>query len=358
MGKSVPATGISEPAGTTKSATTLDGSGALARGDLVAQWALAVAGDPRAIVVTLNATQDAAPWMNLLASWRSSLDPASRQPAVILHVRDTGADQHGNLMLQAIDSGVDDVVTGPGGAGEITMRITRAVRFRDMTTQLCASNRELTRLCSTDDLTGLLNMRAFRPQLVSSLRRLDKTGHGLAVVMMDVDLFKQVNDGNNHLVGSDILRSVGGLIRTWCETADPGETRAARYGGDEFAFYFEAASPEIAFSRVDELRRLISGQVFLSHGRVVRVTASFGICWVAPGTGLELTGALGSADAMLYRSKALGRNQVSIVDSGVVSGNPVDLDHVRRPDLVDRNTGSDHDRLTRVDEAEVLQKVG
>ena len=109
-----------------------------------------------------------------------------------------------------------------------------------------------------------------------------------------------------------------------------------------------------AFEAVDALRKLIAGQAFLTHGRVVHVTASFGLSWSPAGLQMDSGRMLQSADAMLYRSKASGRNCVSAIDLG----NPVDFNHVGRANLIDWNPGRDDDRISRVDQSEILKKVG
>gem|GEM_PF-3401146 len=346
--------------------TTIHGSPVIRDGDAAAVFSSAAASHTDAVLLQVDSIDDACVWFARVKAWRESLDPAGTQPAIIVHV--TGelngvseADLSG-LMLRGLDSGVDDVVIAARTTQELEMRVTHALRFRVMTRQLRARNAELTRLNDHDELTGLLNMRAFRPCLGKLLAGHADGIRGIAVVMMDIDWFKLVNDRNNHLVGSDVLRSIGDVIREWSK--DPGLVNAgqaiskpviaARYGGDEFALAFAAGSPTEALLMVDRLRGMISRQVFLSHGKVIRVTASFGVAWRAPGTSVDLTRALSAADAMLYRSKEFGRNLVSVMDLR----DPVDLDHVGRPDLVDRNASRDDHRLAGVDQAEVLQKVG
>ncbi len=348
----------------------IDGSPVMSGGDALAALSRAAMSCPEAILVQVDSVEAAGDWFGRVKAWRASIDPAVAQPAVILHVSGEQAGAEGgragtdlsDLMLRGLDAGVDDVVIAARSSQELDMRVAHALRFRAMTRQLRARNTELARLNDHDDLTGLLNMRAFRPRLGKMLCGSEDEIRGTAVVMMDVDWFKLVNDRNNHLVGSDVLRSIGDVVREWAKESgfDGSGTSimkpfvAARYGGDEFAMAFAAESSTGALLMVDRLRRMISQQVFLSHGKVVRVTASFGVSWRAPGTSVDLTRALSAADAMLYRSKEFGRNLVSVMDLR----DPVDLDHVGRSHLIDRNASRDDNRLAGVDESEVLQKVG
>lgn len=312
--------------------------------------------NPEAIVLQMDSSSDVDPWLGVIESWRSEVDVATIQPAVLMQLTlGDGVAFSPDLMVRALDSGVDDLVLAKHGAPEMVLRLLQAIRFRAMTQQLRASNRELVHLSCTDDLTGLLNMRSFKPQLASASQFCRDGRYGLAVVMMDIDFFKLVNDRNNHLVGSDILRAVGHLLREWNhgEVAD-SVSRAARYGGDEFVFCFSMESPVEACCRIDGLRKSIAAQAFLSHGRVVHVTASFGVSWCPAGLAIDSGRMLQAADAMLYRSKASGRNCVS----GIDLRNAVDFDHVGRTNLVDWNPSRDDNRLPRIDQSKIFKKVG
>lgn len=335
---------------------SIDASSAARRGDCVPLWSRVIAQNPKAVVLQIEVASHVEPWLKVIEGWRARMDVAKDQPAVLVQLTTGDVESLGpELMLRALDSGVDDLVIAKQGSPELILRLVQAVRFRAMTQHLQATNRQLAHLSCTDDLTGLLNMRSFKPQLASANQHCRDGRYAMAVVMMDVDFFKQVNDRHNHMVGSDVLRAVGHLFREW-NSGDLAQSfsRAARYGGDEFVFCFSAESMGDAFEAVDALRKLIAGQAFLTHGRVVHVTASFGLSWSPAGLQMDSGRMLQSADAMLYRSKASGRNCVSAIDLG----NPVDFNHVGRANLIDWNPGRDDDRISRVDQSEILKKVG
>ncbi len=335
---------------------TIHASSAARRGDALALWARVISRNPEAVILRMDSLLDVDPWLEVIKPWRAGIDAAAIQPAILLQL--IPGDKSllcPETMVRALDSGIDDLVVAKNHAPELQARLVQAMRFRAMTHQLRTSNRELTNLSYTDELTGLLNMRAFKPQLVSASQLCGDGKFGMAVVMMDIDYFKLVNDRNNHLVGSDILQAVGNVLRPW----NNGEltenfSRASRYGGDEFVMCFSVESAVEACMRIDNLRKAVANQTFLSHGRVVHLTASFGISWCPAGKSIDSAKMLQAADVMLYRSKADGRNRVTAVDLG----NPVDLDHVRRSDLVDWNAGRNDDRFTRVDQAKIFKKVG
>ncbi len=335
---------------------SIDASSAVRRGDCIPLWARVMAQNPKAVVLRVETASHVDAWFDVIEVWRSGIDVATVQPAVLVQLTTGDVAAFGpELMVRALDSGVDDLVIAKQGSPELTLRLIQAVRFRAMTQHLQETNRQLAHLSCTDDLTGLLNMRSFKPQLASANQNCRDGRYAMAVVMMDIDFFKQVNDRNDHLVGSDVLRAVGNLIRDW-NNGDLAQSfsRAARYGGDEFVFCFSSASMPEASESVEALRKLIASQAFLTHGRVVHVTASFGISWSPAGLQIDSGRMLQSADAMLYRSKADGRNCVSAIDLG----NSVDFNHVGRTNLLDWNAGRDDDRIAGVDQAEVLKKVG
>jgi len=337
-------------------AVSIDASSAVRRGDCVPLWSRVLELNPKAVVLQIEAASHVEPWLKVIEVWRSRIDAATVQPAVLVQLTTGDVASFGpELMVRALDSGVDDLVIAKQDSPELMLRLVQAVRFRAMTQHLQATNRQLAHLSCTDDLTGLLNMRSFKPQLASANQHCRDGRYAMAVVMMDIDFFKQVNDRNNHMVGSDVLRAVGHLLREW-NSGDVAQSfsRAARYGGDEFVFCFSAESVGDAFDAVNALRELIAGQTFLTHGRVVRVTASFGISWSPARLHIDSGRMLEGADAMLYRSKAGGRNCVSAIDLG----NPVDFNHVGRTNLIDWNAGRDDDRVSRVDQSEIFKKVG
>jgi diguanylate cyclase (GGDEF)-like protein len=159
---------------------------------------------------------------------------------------------------------------------------------------------------TTDGLTGLLTQKTFRARLSSVLSRLDGR-RPCAVVMLDIDHFKRINDTYGHPAGDEVLRRIAGIIGKTVRKAD----MAGRYGGEEFVLYLDMADRERAERAAERLRLIIGKTRFVFAGREVGITASLGVaCYPDDGsTGQEL---LGRADEALYRSKQGGRNRVSV----------------------------------------------
>lgn len=160
---------------------------------------------------------------------------------------------------------------------------------------------ELTRLAERDPLTGLPNRRT----VLATLRgQLDADGGGRgALLLLDVDNFKHINDTGGHAVGDQVLRRVAQLLR---ETAVP-EATVGRLGGDEFAVILPDVGPQEAVAAADDLCAAVARSPVPVGGRAVQVTVSVGVSVMAPDHVVK--DLLISADAALYEAKSAGRNR-------------------------------------------------
>jgi diguanylate cyclase (GGDEF)-like protein len=164
----------------------------------------------------------------------------------------------------------------------------------------------LTRRATTDGLTGLSNRKTFLTRLAEDLARLDGR-HPCAVVMLDLDHFKRINDSYGHPFGDEVLRRVAGILG---KAVRKGDT-AGRYGGEEFALYLHMADPEKAREVAGRFLRMIRQARFLHEGREVTVTASLGVA-CSPDHGVGAEELLKRADEALYLSKNRGRDRVTV----------------------------------------------
>lgn len=174
-------------------------------------------------------------------------------------------------------------------------------------------NHELERLSGTDPLTGLANRRQFMQRAEAELARIGRQGGCLALVMMDVDHFKKVNDVHGHLVGDEVLMAIGGALDAHLRCYDV----AARLGGEEFALLLPEARPAGTRAVTERCRRAIA-DIRLPVDRIPdRVTVSAGIAYF-PGPGLaSLNDLMGAADQALYEAKHRGRDRVVEARLGV-----------------------------------------
>lgn len=179
------------------------------------------------------------------------------------------------------------------------------------TGQLQTANDELARLARTDGLTGLHNRRAFNEALESEWRRAVRTGSPIALLMLDVDQFKEFNDIRGHQEGDECLRAIGTVILRITRRA--GDVNA-RYGGEEFAILLGDTALEPAIFIAESLRAAIV-ELGIPHpaaSATSRVTASIGVAAWVPGPNDTPDDLVRAADKALYVAKRGGRNRVEI----------------------------------------------
>ena len=171
-------------------------------------------------------------------------------------------------------------------------------------------------LSSCDALTGLANRRQFLAVLAQELDRVLRTGAPMALLLADVDHFKQVNDSFGHLAGDNVLQALAQRVR---DTIRPMDS-AARYGGEEFAVILPNCLPVHAARVAERIRKSIAETpIALQDGRLLSVTLSIGGACVAPWQAIGIETLFSSADAQLYRAKHAGRNR-ALVDTDQMPG--------------------------------------
>lgn len=167
-----------------------------------------------------------------------------------------------------------------------------------------AAESELARAATTDALTGLLNRRGFMAMLE---RHVDPGPRGSAVVMVDLDHFKTVNDRWGHAVGDLVLCAFADVVRRMLRGSDT----VGRIGGEEFALLLRDIDTERAMALCERLRAALeAASVAAADGTRVRITASFGIA--ALGGACIGAEALKAADKALYQAKESGRNRLRL----------------------------------------------
>ena len=165
----------------------------------------------------------------------------------------------------------------------------------------------LAHLASHDALTGLLNRREFERRVSLALVENQYEARNHAVLYLDLDEFKVVNDTCGHAAGDELLRQVGALLRPRLREGDT----LARLGGDEFGVLLEHCAPAPAFAIADTLRKTIGDFHFQWSQRSFKIGASVGVVNVTGGR-QTLAGVLSAADAACYMAKDKGRNRVQV----------------------------------------------
>lgn len=180
--------------------------------------------------------------------------------------------------------------------GELEQRVAERTRA------LNDANEKLRILSELDPLTGVANRRKVLSDLDARLERMG-TGGSLAVIVLDIDRFKTINDRHGHVAGDDALRALASRVQSLLRPGD----MIGRMGGEEFMVILDRARPVIADAIAERIRAAIARQPFQVHGNLtLNITASLGVaCWSAGDSAKAL---YARADAALYEAKASGRN--------------------------------------------------
>jgi diguanylate cyclase (GGDEF)-like protein len=179
-------------------------------------------------------------------------------------------------------------------------------------TALSGKNEELQKLSITDPLTGLNNRRHLTEVLASEVARARRLNHSFAVLMIDLDHFKQYNDTYGHLAGDRLLSQISLLFRDSIRSID----YAARYGGEEFLLLVHETGSADAARVADRIRKRVAAETFGDGPQPTgRITVSIGIA-IFPTQGDGTEAIIASADGALYEAKRLGRNRVVVASSG------------------------------------------
>lgn len=178
--------------------------------------------------------------------------------------------------------------------------------FRDISEQKKAEA-ALRELAWRDPLTGLLNRRHFYERAGEELVRAQRYGHPLALLMLDLDYFKQINDQHGHAVGDAVLEAIGRRWNTLSRQVDI----LARIGGEEFSMLLPDTELEGACQVAERLRSCVAEQGIATSEGEVSCTVSIGVSIVRASDN-KIDELMHRADEALYRAKDLGRNRVEM----------------------------------------------
>jgi diguanylate cyclase (GGDEF)-like protein len=193
-------------------------------------------------------------------------------------------------------------------------------RQRELETLVSVRTRELEQLATRDALTGLLNRNRIVELLTSEFARATRTNTVLAVVLIDIDYFKSINDEHGHLAGDAVLREIGQRFSNGIRTYDA----AGRYGGEEFLVllpYQQRLSDleMVTFgTRLEELKEALTGEPILLREKSLMVTCSIGVALAGGDYAAVAEDALAAADRALYVAKKRGRNRIEYASSDPV----------------------------------------
>jgi diguanylate cyclase (GGDEF)-like protein len=266
----------------------------------------------------LGATHDAAQLMRLIVE--AAMEATAAKGGVLIA-------SSGELIRAGLPDG-DDKIEVPLSAGQVSFGslVLFGDHFEDeerMTAVSLAAqavvaldnarlHRIVERQALVDGLTGLANRRQCEDTLASELARLERFGGPLAVVVADLDWFKDVNDRYGHPSGDAVLREFAELLQETVRDVD----LAGRWGGEEFMLILPGTDLAGGAQVAERIRAALAGRIVLSaDGSPIPVTASFGVAATPPAS--TAAGLFSAADAALYEAKRNGKNRVETASEAV-----------------------------------------
>ena len=262
------------------------------------------------------------PYLDMFGLSPDVAKPGCTMQRLIAHRKETGSfdgdvDAFCNAIIQTVSLGkaTRQLTEAPGGrAIEIINRPLKGggwVATIEDITERTRADEKIAHLAHFDGLTDLPNRILFRARLEQALEAL-RPGEQLAVLYIDIDEFKSINDALGHPTGDELLKGVADRLRGCLGDADV----AARLGGDEFAVIQMAIKDRSETTRlVDEIHSAIR-QPFECMGHLITTDASIGIA-LAPGDGVDLDQLLKNADLALYGAKGDGRRTYRFFEAGM-----------------------------------------
>jgi diguanylate cyclase (GGDEF)-like protein len=209
---------------------------------------------------------------------------------------------------EAINIGASDFVIKPVRLEELLLRLKRVLKERELTKERVRMMEKLQKLAVTDGLTKLYNSRSFYSQLETEVDRFNRYKHPLALLLLDLDHFKDYNDTYGHLEGDKILVRFSQIIKSCLRANDT----AYRYGGEEFTVILPETGAEEARTVAQRIRAALEAERFYPvDSKEAKITISIGVTEYQAKE--ELSTFIQRADRAMYRSKRKGRNMVSML---------------------------------------------
>lgn len=239
--------------------------------------------------------------LRLVSNLRANLD--TRQSAIILVVEDGEMD----TATKGLDLGASDYIHAPFDQNEMVARLRSQMRRKKYSDRLRSNVRDGLKMAVIDPLTGLYNRRYATQHMQRIIERSGESGLPYAVIMMDLDRFKSVNDTHGHNAGDRVLKEFARRLQENLRGID----LVARLGGEEFLVVLPDTGPAEVEIAAERLRNAIDRKDFeVTKGQKIPVTVSIGVTF-GSSEDKNPSELIQQADTALYESKSTGRNRVS-----------------------------------------------
>ncbi|MDX9709864.1 MAG: diguanylate cyclase [Trichloromonas sp.] len=211
--------------------------------------------------------------------------------------------------IRGLERGASDYLTKPYDPAELIARVKVQLKIKTLQDSLKKSNQALMELSNTDPLTHLSNRRFLMKTLEKELQRCERSQKPMALIMVDVDHFKPVNDTYGHQQGDVVLQTLADQMKAHLRDYD----LAARFGGEEFALVLPETALAEAVQAAERLRVAISELRIPADHNEIRLTISLGVATYPHPKVRTVDNLILEADRALYNAKEKGRNRVETI---------------------------------------------
>jgi two-component system cell cycle response regulator len=223
------------------------------------------------------------------------------QYIILLTSKDAKADT-----VAGLEAGADDYLTKPVDYQELLARLRAGMRILELEDRLLNAQKEMEYLATHDSLTGLWNRLVWKKLLAAEFERAYRNVSSVAILMIDLDHFKSVNDTYGHSAGDALLNKVGDVLQSLVRAYD----HVGRYGGEEFIILAQELSRDAALDYAERIRSTLAQTAVMHEGSAISVTVSIGVAFADILQERSPDAMMRTADRALYRAKARGRNCV------------------------------------------------
>jgi two-component system cell cycle response regulator len=211
-------------------------------------------------------------------------------------------------LVEGMDAGADDYLTKPFNTHELRVRLRAGRRILDLQEELLLAREALRVQATHDGLTGLLNRGSIVETLHNELSRARRESHPVALLLVDLDRFKLINDTYGHLAGDTVLREATRRMKSAVRSYDA----IGRYGGEEFLIVLPGCEGDAARVQAERIREAVAASPFAASAQSFTVTCSIGVSCRTRPSPLDTDSLVREADLAMYQAKDCGRNRVEV----------------------------------------------